>query len=491
MSLIFSIFVYNSRLLNSINNMNMTEKNQHLKNSLKNATAKLMRRDEKIAQLEAKIAQQSEELRKCQCPTCGFKFPEYATTIPGHQFSEFVVRYALSLRSKTNCSSRDIVKVIQILAELTIGLVDEVPSYNTVDNWVRKCGLDEIKNVPQAFKDKEYAAVVDECMMIGSEKLLPVIAVPAEHQGRPLRLCDAKVVEFFVKSGWTAQTVSDSLKETADKMGKSPLYLISDNDGKMRKAAEMSSYVWHRDISHTLAMFMEREYKADSEFLDFNNKMATCKKQNCMKEIAYLQSPSQRVKARFMNLSDCITWADKMLEIYHTLNEQEKNVFSFLPQYSSFIDEMQQMVSCIHEIELKMKHYGLSKGTVSVCKRHVCRTVMCGNERMRRVGQQILDYLKEEDQRLKEGEAVNNSSDIIESTFGIFKYNQSPNKMNGVTTLILHLPVKFAFAEESAANNYNVKERLCKNKVRDITLWRNENLMESQVVKRIKTLKSA
>lgn len=35
---------------------------------------------------------------------------------------------------------------------------------------------------------------------------------------------------------------------------------------------------------------------------------------------------------------------------------------------------------------------------------------------------------------------ANNSPDIIESTFGIFKYKQSPNKLDGVTVWVLHLP---------------------------------------------------
>jgi hypothetical protein len=119
-----------------------------------------------------------------------------------------------------------------------------------------------------------------------------------------------------------------------------------------------------------------------------------------MKEVAYLQSPSQRSKARFMNLSESIEWADRMLNTYHRLTKREREVFSFLPMHSSFIEEMKDMVSCIHYIESQMKQQGLSKETVAVCERHVCTTIMRGNDRMRRVGQLILDYLAEESQLL-------------------------------------------------------------------------------------------
>ena len=395
------------------------------------------------------------------------------------------------LRCETNASSRDVVTAIEGLAKLTYGLVDEVPSYNTVDNWVRKCGLDEIRHTPEALGDLDYAVIIDECMMIGSEKLLPVLAVPAEHQGHPLQLNDVKVIGVNVRSGWTAKTASEALDKNIEVVGKKPSYIISDNDGKMRKAAGLSNYTWHRDIGHTLAMFMERVYKDDPEFVDFNKKIVTCKQQYCMKEIAYLQSPSQRTKARFMNLSECIRWADKMLQILHKLSRHEQEVFSFLRTYASFVDEMKEMVSCIHFMETKMKHHGLSKKTIAVCRKHVCVTVMCGNDRMRQVGQQVLDYLAEEELLLKDNETVNNSSDIIESTFGIFKYRQSPNKLNGVTARVLHLPVILAYAGESVSKNYNVKERLCRTKIMDINLWRDENLMENLVAKRIRTLKTA
>ena len=395
------------------------------------------------------------------------------------------------LRCETNASPRDIVTAIGGLAELTYGLVDEVPSYNTIDNWARKCGLDEIKHTSEVLKDIDYAAVIDECMMIGSQKLLPVLSVPAEHQGRPLQLEDVHVIGFNVKSNWNSKDASEALDANVEPVGKKPKYAISDNGSSMRKAIELSGYIWHRDISHTLAMFMERVYKEDTEYVEFNKSMAICKKQYCMKEIAYLQSPSQRTKARFMNLSESVDWASTMLQIFPNLSKQEREVFSFIPAYASFIEEMKDMVSCIHFIETEMKYKGLSKNTISVCRKHVCKTAMCGGDRMRKVGQYILNYLAEEEQLLADNEIVNNSSDIIESTFGIFKYRQSPNKLNGVTARVLHLPVILAYTGESVSKNYNVKERLCRTKIKDIKLWRDENLMENLVAKRIKTLKTA
>lgn len=368
--------------------------------------------------------------------------------------------------------------------------MDKVPSYNTIEGWTRKCGLDDIKHAPEVLEDKEYAIVTDECMMIGSEKLLPIIAVPAEHQGQPIQPNDVKVIGLNVKQGWTAETVNAAIKDNVATVGKAPKYIITDNDVKMRKAVKLSGHIWHRDISHTLAMFMERTYKNDADFMDFNERVARCKKQFCMKEVAYLQSPSQRVKARFMNLSDCVAWADSMLQAFYRLQPYEQEVFSFIPMCASFIDELKEMVSCIHHVETEMKHRGLCKVTIAECRHHVSMTVMRGNYRMQMVGRQMLDYLKEEENQLDENEVVNNSSDIIESMFGMFKYMQSPNKLNGVTTLVLHLPVMLALKESPDSKNYNVNVRLMRTRMKDITLWRDENLSKNLVTKRINTLRA-
>ena len=326
-------------------------------------------------------------------------------------------------------------------------------------------------------------------MMIGSQKLLPVLAVPAEHQGHPLQLDEVKVIGFNVKSNWNAETINQTLENNVKQIGKKPKYIISDNDSKMRKAIELSNYQWHRDISHTLAMFMERVYKEDVEFVNFNKKMTICKQQYCMKEIAYLQSPTQRTKARFMNLSYSVDWADRMLQIFKQLKPSAQEVFKFIPENASFIDEMKEMISNIQYIETEMKHHGLSKKTIEQCQKYVYRTIMRGNERMRKVGQQILDYLTEEKQTLREDEILNNSSDIIESMFGIFKYKQSTNKLNGVTPLVLHLPVILALSRGTVSKNYNIKDRLIRTKIKEIKIWRAKNLLENLVTKRIKTLK--
>lgn len=377
------------------------------------------------------------------------------------------------------------------MKELTFGLIEKVPCPNTIDLWMKKCGKHDIDQAPKELEGQDYAVVTDECMMIAGQKSLPTIAIPASHNGRPIQQEDIRIVGINVSDSWTAKSVSEALANDIAKVGHAPKYAITDNDHKMKNAISLLDITRIHDISHTLAMFMERTYGKDPDFVEFNSLMADCKRKNCMNRTAYLQSPSQRTKARFMNLSEWVKWADTMLLINEDLQPEEKEVFSFLPQYATFIHEMKDVVSSIRYIEKTMKNEGLSKDSVSKCKDRIVSHVMCGNARMQKVGQMILDFLDDESAILQDADVLNNSTDILESLFGVHKYIQSPNSLNGVTCIVLHLPVLFRMSAKEASRNYDVKERLCKVKVLDIQHWKEENLMENLVAKRVRLMQKA
>ncbi|MDR2692332.1 MAG: hypothetical protein LBB73_08615 [Dysgonamonadaceae bacterium] len=103
--------------------------------------------------------------------------------IKGHRYSEFVVRLSTLLYCRVNCGLRSTVEILNIVNEALDGLLGDIPSYTTIENWVKKCGLEVYKTAGESLKDTDYTQITDESMMIGSEKLLLTFGVPAEHQG--------------------------------------------------------------------------------------------------------------------------------------------------------------------------------------------------------------------------------------------------------------------------------------------------------------------
>lgn len=88
-----------------------------------------------------------------------------------------------------------------------------------------------------------------------------------------------------------------------------------------------------------------------------------------------------------------------------------------------------------------------------------------------------MEYLKEQEVRLNGScESHNISSDIIESTFGIFKQKKSPNKLYGITPFVLFIPLHAKLENKSATKSFNFKERLCNVKLKDIDAFANEHM---------------
>ena len=70
----------------------------------------------------------------------------------------------------------------------------EVPAYTTIGYWAQELGLSVYKESCTLFKGKRYALVVDESMMIGSEKMLLTLAVAADNIGMAITEKDISIV---------------------------------------------------------------------------------------------------------------------------------------------------------------------------------------------------------------------------------------------------------------------------------------------------------
>ena len=89
----------------------------------------------------------------------------------------------------------------------------------------------------------------------------------------------------------------------------------------------------------------------------------------------------------------------------------------------------------VRHVEAICKNEGFSVMTSRKCKLYVITRVL-GNAHSRqvRVGIKMLEYFNREEALLTGNMSINISSDIIESTFGIYKSKKSPNKLYGVTS---------------------------------------------------------
>ena len=399
-----------------------------------------------------------------------------------------MVSLCVAFYTRLSVGSRQVVEIFNILNEFMGDLFGNVPAYTTIGYWAKELGLSVYKEACSLFKDKRYALIVDESMMIGSEKLLLTLAVDADHKGHAITEKDIVVVDISVAKSWNGESIKDVLEKVAKKIGHDPEYVISDNGSTMRKAVRESGFKHHLDISHSLGMFLERVYKKDTDFQKLSDEVQMARLKYNMQDVAFVQPPSQRSIARFMNMSKWIEWASRMQYVYHTLQNDIKEVYKFIPNNAALVDELSEVMDCITKIERDIKTNGISKESAARCKRLAISTIMKGNDRQRKVGTYILEYLDNEISFMGENEQHNASSDPIESTFGVTKAIMSNDKLVGVTTMILVIPLRLKLAEKNSRVKFKFKERLEQERHWHIRQWANENLSPNLMVKRINTI---
>lgn len=399
-----------------------------------------------------------------------------------------MVALSVAFYTRLSVGSRQVVEIFNILNEFMGGMFGKVPAYTSIGYWAQELGLSVYKESFSLFKDKRYALIIDESMMIGSEKLLLTLAVSADNEGHVITEKDIVIVDISIAKSWNGTTIKDVLKKATEKIGHDPEYVISDNGSTIGKAVRDAGYKHHLDISHSLGMFLERVYKNEPDFQELSKKVSDARLKYNMQEVAFIQPPSQRSIARFINMSKWIEWASRMQYVYHTLQDDIKSIYGFIPHNASLVDELSEVMSCINKIEKDIKNNGISHESAARCKQLVRNTLMSGNERQHKIGTFILEYLDRETSFMNKDESHNASTDTIESTFGVIKARKSDDKLAGVTPVILMMPLRLHFADKIRRVNFNFKERLEIGRHRHIKEWTDVNLSPNLVIKRRETI---
>ena len=179
-----------------------------------------------------------------------------------------------------------------------------------------------------------------------------------------------------------------------------------------------------------------------------------------------------------------------MGQLYTCYNKHPKEMqeaFAFINDYESLLKELMDALDAIRHI---CKNKGLSCKTSKECLSYIVANVI-GNAypRQAHLGLKMLEYFLKEEALLADDMNICISSDIIESTFGIYKNKKSPNKLYGITPFTLMIPLYPKVVNESVTNTFNFKECLVSVKLKDIDARATEHLSKNWVTERTKTLK--
>src|SRR5665213_958880 len=207
--------------------------------------------------------------QKAKAQGCAFHLWR-GEAIARHKYDVPTVSLCLSVYLLGGCSFRGVVLVLEYL-RLSAGLdIGEVPCKSSIENWLKKCGHYLYEHPDLSIYSSGYALIIDECLVIGQERMLVILAVKAGKEGEiALCLSGAQILLMEVKRSWSGDEIAERIGKVEAKVGTKAAYIISDSGANLVKGIGGCEAPRVGDCGHEIARQMEGLYKTEPRFVGF------------------------------------------------------------------------------------------------------------------------------------------------------------------------------------------------------------------------------
>ena len=368
------------------------------------------------------------------------------------------------------------------------------PSHVTIRNWTLKIGYYELTH--QKEKADDWIILLDHSIQFGCEKILVVLGIRESEflkMKRPLQYTDLKTLLIANKRSWNGALVKEELKKLEATIGQIK-YAVGDYGSDLRKGLVLSEITHVHDLSHLIALTIEKLYKTDDRFIEFKSKMSYMRSKFVQTDIAAIVPPKGRKKSEYQSFDKIIKWGNAALNlIENKINDPEqikllleyfetktldriRTELSWISHYSELIAELSEINYSIEEVEKELKHNGLSKISFRKCVKILEKLESDNGIKFKET---LIYKIDQQIKLLPKTGTILFSSDILESIFGKYKNRVSENPMASITCLMLIIA-----AFTSDLTEESVKQSIENVKITDIKKWSKENIGVSLFEKR-------
>jgi hypothetical protein len=430
---------------------------------------------ERVAELEAQRAQPRPlELPLGEAP-------------PGQQYGAGMIALCVNLAREIGL--RPVTRVLRILADwLRVEIA--IPTYQSIRIWMQRIGLDRMQKVEHA---PGGVWLTDHTNQIGREKVLMVLRVPDSkwtRSGAPLCHEDVEVLAVVPGEEWKRKNVAKVYQETADRCG-IPRAIESDGAVELREPAETLGKrgkrpLVIRDPKHFLANKFEALLTRDPQYQAFTKQLAGTRSALQQTELAHFIPPAFKMKARFMNLAPTLTWASTVLwhldhpESRSRQGVTESRMMEKLGWLRDFAPSIQQWHVCQQVVATALtftNEQGIFRGAANQFKKRVAQ--LKHNPMSQQLVDNVVELLRDYERKLRPREQLPMSTEILESSFSLYKQLEKQHSKSGFTSLLLTYPtlLRETTPEEVTASFARVR-------VADVNDWNEHNLPSTVASKR-------
>lgn len=371
-----------------------------------------------------------------------------------------------------------------------LGVQEEIPTYQTIRLWMQRISLDRMENTS---KMAGGVWLTDHTNQIGKEKVLVILRVPGARgprDGVPLRHEDVEVLTVRPGEAWKREDVEQVYRETVERYGL-PRAIASDGAVELRDPVASLGKQGHRplvlrDPKHFLANRFEALLKRDPQYQAFANQLAGTRSAVQQTELAHFVPPVFKTKARFMNLRATLTWASAVLwHLDHPKSKSRQDIsqsrmeekLGWLREFAPNIRQWQACQEVVSTALTLLNEQGIFPGAAREFQRRVAHL------RRHRLSQQlvqtVVEFLRETEQQLGPGEHLPMSTEILESSFALYKQLEKQHSKSGFTGLVLTYPILLRPTDAR-----EVHASFARIKVADVRHWIAEHLPSTYASKR-------
>lgn len=475
---------------------NKAEKCRNLKQEVDEAKRVIARQEAEIQRLQEDIRALKQQTRHMDDQS---RQPARDCCLPadprlkGHKFGCRMIRLAVNLARVVGLRPAE--RVLQIVWEW-LGVKQPLPVWTTIRTWLLRVGVAVLREPIDAGDDWIWMA--DHSNQIGPEKALVVLGVRASQlppPGETLKHEDVHLLTVRPGTAWKRENMAAAYGELAEQYG-NPRAVLCDGAVELRDGAQglknrRSDTIVLQDFKHKAATFLKATVGDDPRFAEFNTHLGKTRSAIQQTQLAHLTPPSQKPKARFMNLASTLDWAATVLWLLD--HPEAKARDSLTPErleeklgwLRSFAAELAPWRECQQVVNAGVtfiNEQGLFHGA-GVQLRTAMGTNLA-HAAAQQLAQRLVDFVTAAESQLQEGERLPMSTEILESTFALYKQLERQHSKGGFTSLLAGFGALLKPVTDEC-----IRRAFSTVSVKDLYQWTRENLGATLTSKRLATYK--
>ena len=139
-----------------------------------------------------------------------------------------------------------------------------------------------------------------------------------------MSLLNVQVMYMKGSKSWKGIEIAKEIKEKLLAKGLKVVNILSDEGSNLKNAAGQLKLPHLPDIGHALATCLKQTFEKQEAYILFTKLVASYLSKGVNQDLSYLCPPKLGKKARFMNQSRVVNWAEIMLTNWGKLDETEK-----------------------------------------------------------------------------------------------------------------------------------------------------------------------